>query len=51
VRRVLAPSDYLSAARARLQQGIAAGGEAAARVYFDTSRVHATGYRVYLFYP
>jgi predicted Zn finger-like uncharacterized protein len=51
VRRVLAPSEYLSATRVRLQQGIAAGGEAAARVYFDTSRLHATGYRIYLFFP
>ncbi|MDA8109327.1 MAG: zinc-ribbon domain-containing protein [Betaproteobacteria bacterium] len=51
VRRVLAPADYLAATRARLQQGIAAGGEAVARVYFDASRVRATGYRVYLFYP
>lgn len=53
VRRVLAPSDYLAAstAGARLQRGIAAGGEAVARVYFDASRVRATGYRIYLFYP
>ena len=53
VRRVLAPSDYLAAgtAGARLQRGIAAGGEAVARVYFDSSRVRATGYRIYLFYP
>ena len=34
-----------------LRQGIAAGGEAALRVYLDSSRAHATSYRLYLFYP
>jgi predicted Zn finger-like uncharacterized protein len=52
VRRVLQPADYLSAAaRASIAQGIAAGGESVLRVHFDTGGVHATGYRVYLFYP
>jgi hypothetical protein len=52
VRRVLQPADYLSAAaRASIAQGIAAGGESVLRVHFDTRGVHATGYRVYLFYP
>lgn len=51
VRRVLLPADYLSATRARLQQGIAAGSESVLRLYFDTGGVRATGYRIYLFYP
>jgi predicted Zn finger-like uncharacterized protein len=52
VRRVLQPADYLRAsARETIAQGIAAGGESVLRVYFDTRGVHATGYRVYLFYP
>jgi predicted Zn finger-like uncharacterized protein len=53
VRKVLAPRDYLEpATRARLiEQGIAPGSEAALRVYLDTSRARATGYRIYLFYP
>lgn len=52
VRRVLQPADYLrAAARETVAQGIAAGGESVLRVYFDTRGVHATGYRVYLFYP
>jgi predicted Zn finger-like uncharacterized protein len=49
LRRVLLPADYVEAARSR--QGIAAGGEAALRVYLDSSRAHATSYRLYLFYP
>jgi predicted Zn finger-like uncharacterized protein len=53
LRRVLRPADYLDAARAGelLAQGISGGGEAALRVYLDTSRARATGYRLYLFYP
>ena len=52
VRRVLQPADYLhAAARETIAQGIAAGGESVLRVHFDTRGVHATGYRVYLFYP
>lgn len=53
LRRVLAPRDYLEAARAAqlLSQGIAPGGEASLRVYLDSSRSPATGYRLYLFYP
>jgi len=52
VRRVLQPADYLrAAARETIAHGIAAGGESVLRVYFDTRGVHATGYRVYLFYP
>lgn len=53
LRRVLAPSDYLDATRAAqlLTQGIAAGGEASLRVYLDSGRASATGYRLYLFYP
>ncbi len=53
LRRVLAPRDYLEAARAAqmLAKGIAPGAEASLRVYLDSSRSAATGYRLYLFYP
>jgi predicted Zn finger-like uncharacterized protein len=53
LRKVLAPRDYLEpASRTReLEQGIAGGGEASLRVFLDTSRARATGYRLYLFYP
>ena len=50
LRRVLSPRDYLDAGRA-LEQGIAAGAEVPLRVYIDTGRSRATGYRLYLFYP
>jgi predicted Zn finger-like uncharacterized protein len=49
LRRVLLPKDYVEPERAR--DGIAAGGEAALRVYLDSSRVRVTSYRLYLFYP
>ena len=53
LRRVLAPREYLERARGAelLEQGIAGGGEAVLRVFLDTSRTRATGYRLYLFYP
>lgn len=53
LRRVLTPRDYLDPARApvALTEGIAPGGEAALRVFLDSSRSRATGYRLYLFYP
>ena len=53
LRRVLGPRDYLDPARAPLQlaEGIAPGGEASLRVFLDSSRARATGYRLYLFYP
>jgi len=53
LRRVLAPRDYLegSPAARLVSQGIAGGSEAALRVYLDSSRSPATGYRLYLFYP
>jgi len=53
LRRVIAPRDYLEAPRRAevLRQGISAGSEAAVRVYLDTSRTRAIGYRLYLFYP
>jgi predicted Zn finger-like uncharacterized protein len=52
VRRVLGPADYLDAARrAALAQGIAPGSEAVLRVFLDSGRARATGYRLYLFYP
>lgn len=53
LRRVLAPRDYLDVARAPslLAEGIGPGGEASLRVFLDSSRSRATGYRLYLFYP
>jgi predicted Zn finger-like uncharacterized protein len=53
VRRVLAPRDYLEpASRTQLiERGIGPGAEASLRVYLDTTRARATGYRLYLFYP
>jgi predicted Zn finger-like uncharacterized protein len=53
LRRVLAPGDYLDPVRAPglLAEGIAPSGEASLRVYLDSSRSRATGYRLYLFYP
>lgn len=49
LRRVLMPVDY--AEPERFQQGIASGGEAALRVYLDSSRARVSNYRLYLFYP
>ena len=49
LRRVLLPSDYVELERVR--GGIAAGGEAALRVYLDASGAPVTSYRLYLFYP
>jgi predicted Zn finger-like uncharacterized protein len=46
VRRVLAAADY-----AQDKRGIAGGAEEAVRVFIDTGRLRATGYRLYLFYP
>ena len=53
LRRVLVPTEYLEQARRDelVRQGIAAGTEAVLRVFLDTSRTRATGYRLYLFYP
>lgn len=53
LRRVLRPIEYLERPRGEqlLRQGIAPGSEAAVRVFLDTSRTRATGYRLYLFYP
>ncbi len=53
LRRVLAPTEYLEQARRDelVRQGIAGGTEAVLRVFLDTSRTRATGYRLYLFYP
>jgi hypothetical protein len=50
VRRVLAPQDYLGKA-ANTQSGFAANTEIAIKVFIEGSRVKATGYRLYLFYP
>ena len=49
LRRVLLPSDYVELER--VGGGIAAGGEAALRVYLDSSGAPVTSYRLYLFYP
>jgi predicted Zn finger-like uncharacterized protein len=53
LRRVIAPSDYLSAIPGSpvAEQGIAPGGEASFRLYIDPNRARAIGYRLYLFYP
>lgn len=53
VRRVLRPTDYLDAARLGLlvARGIAPGGEVSVRLRFDAARVHATGFRLFLFFP
>lgn len=53
LRRVLAPTEYLEQARREelVREGIAGGTEAVLRVFLDTSRTRATGYRLYLFYP
>lgn len=51
--RVLTPGEYLERDRAAslIARGIDAGGEASFTVYFDASRVRATGYHLELFYP
>lgn len=49
LRRVLLPGDYVDPERART--GIAAGAEAALRVFLDSSGARVTSYRLYLFYP
>ncbi len=53
LRRVLTPLEYLGARRAAeiAAQGIPARAEVAVLVYFDATRVRATGYRLYLFHP
>ena len=52
VRRVLVPADYLVAPRRTGGlSGIGPGSEVVVRLHFDTSRVRATGYRLYLFFP
>jgi predicted Zn finger-like uncharacterized protein len=53
VRRVLKPSDYLDAARLGplVGRGVAPGGEVSVRLRFDAAHVHATGFRLFLFFP
>ena len=52
LRRVLRPGDYLGArSPEQLAQGIAPASETSIRVFLDTARARATGYRLYLFYP
>ncbi len=58
-RRVLTSADYASRAGAAApgltkegkDDGFAPGTELPVKIYFDTSAVQATGYRLYLFYP
>jgi predicted Zn finger-like uncharacterized protein len=47
-RKVLRPADYAEAAE--LEHGIGANGEISIRLYLNTGQVHATGYRLYLFF-
>ena len=51
--RVLTPGEYLErdGAAQLIGRGIDAGGDASFTVYFDASRVRATGYHLELFYP
>jgi len=53
LRRVLKPREYLgpSGSETVMRAGIAPAGEAQLRIFLDTGRAHATGYRLYLFYP
>lgn len=52
VRRVLVPADYVATTRSPgALDGIGPGAEVVVRLHFDTSRVRATGYRLYLFFP
>lgn len=51
-RRVLMPADYLAGLSAeQLARGIAAGDNAALRVFFEPGGLRAVGYRIYLFFP
>jgi predicted Zn finger-like uncharacterized protein len=47
-RKVLRPADYAEAAE--LENGIGANEEISIRLYLNTGQVHATGYRLYLFF-
>jgi hypothetical protein len=49
-RRLIAPRDYLQPGQTGIK-GFSAGSEQAVRLVFDLSRLKASGYRVYLFYP
>lgn len=53
VRRVLSPLEYLGPVRSAeiARGGIPAGSELAVVLNLDSSRVRATGYRLYLFHP
>jgi predicted Zn finger-like uncharacterized protein len=50
LRRVFQPAEYLSDP-ARSAGGLAGHGELSVRLYLDTGRINAAGYRVYFFYP
>lgn len=50
VRRVLTPQDYIGKA-ANAEAGFAANTELVIKVFIEGSRLTATGYRLYLFYP
>lgn len=49
-RRVLRPAEYLNA-ETRVEEGLRGRGELAIRLFLDTGKIRASGYRVYLFYP
>jgi hypothetical protein len=49
--RILTPGEYLGRDRSLIGRGIDAEGAASFTVYFDASRVRATGYHLELFYP
>lgn len=51
VRRVFLPNEYLEAGQAMLQDGLPGNAELAAKLYWQTAPLDASGYRVYLFYP
>jgi hypothetical protein len=49
---VLVPADYVTTLRSQAAvNGIGPGAEVVVRLHLDTSRVRATGYRLYLFFP
>ena len=50
VRRVLVPRDYL-APTLIAEEGVAAGAEIAIRAVIDASKISASGYRMFIFYP
>jgi hypothetical protein len=49
-RKVIMPREYLPAGQTAIR-GFSAGSEQAVRLTFELSRMKASGYRVYVFYP